>query len=387
MAIFLTGSTGYVGAHVAALLLENHKDKLNLLVRAKTGQEAARRLWKSMQLHLDFPRFYEHLNSRVSIFRGDLTDAKFGLSEANFRHLVETTDSVIHCAASLNRKSEKTCLNVNLRGTLEVIKAAQAARDLHGLRRFSDVSTVAIAGHRFSEVVTEDTALDWGRSAYDPYARTKKFCEHMVAELLGDVPHTVFRPSIILGDSRYAETTQFDMVRSFAFLAGLPALPFRPTDKVDIVNVDFVAESIVTIHQKKKPNYDTYHLSSGVDSQTFKELTDALSEAQGKRGPIYLPMLEKPFTRVNNWLADNFRGNAIGYGATLLKVFIPYLVWNTVFDNTRITSETGKKPAPFSAYSYPLLRFSRAGNFTYPYKDWPSGAPQNIRSAAIPAVR
>ena len=58
MAIFLTGSTGYVGAHVAALLLENHQDNLNLLVRAKTGQEAAERLWKSLQIHLDFPSFY-----------------------------------------------------------------------------------------------------------------------------------------------------------------------------------------------------------------------------------------------------------------------------------------------------------------------------------------
>ena len=81
MAIFLTGSTGYVGAHVAALLLENHKDKLNLLVRARTEQEAAERLWKSMQLHLDFPRFYEHLQSRVNLYCGDLTEAKFGLSK------------------------------------------------------------------------------------------------------------------------------------------------------------------------------------------------------------------------------------------------------------------------------------------------------------------
>ena len=87
------------------------------------------------------------------------------------------------------------------------------------------------------------------------------------------------------------------MVRSFVFLAGLPVLPFRPTDKVDIVNVDFVAESIVAIHQKEKPNHDIYHLSSGVDSQTFKELTDALAEAQGNRGPVYLPALEKPFTQ------------------------------------------------------------------------------------------
>lgn len=383
MAIFLTGSTGYVGAHVASLLLENHQDQLNLLVRAKTTQEGAERLWKSLQIHLDFPRFYEYLKSRINIFCGDLTDKHFGLSDGDYRRLAGTTESIIHCAASLNRKSEKTCLNVNLRGTLEVIKLAQAARDLHGLRRFSDVSTVAICGHRSNQVVQEDESLDWNRSDFDPYARTKKFCEHMVAELLPDVAHTVFRPSIILGDSRYAETTQFDMVRAFVFLAGLPLLPFRPADKLDIVNVDFVSESIVTIHQKEKPNHGIYHLSSGVASQTFKELTDALAQAQNKGGPAFLPALEKPFTGINNWLADNMRGNAVGHGATLLKVFIPYLVWNTVFDNTRITTETGKKPAPFSAYSYPLLQFSKAGNFSYPYKQWPRDAAQFTQSAAV----
>ncbi len=42
-----------------------------------------------------------------------------------------------------------------------------------------------------------------------------------------------------------------------------------------------------------------------------------------------------------------------------MKVFMPYLVWNTVFDNTRVTQELGRKPVPFSQYSYPLLKFSR----------------------------
>ncbi len=53
------------------------------------------------------------------------------------------------------------------------------------------------------------------------------------------------------------------MVKAFVFLAGLPVLPFRPTDKIDIVNVDFVADAIATLHQKDDPQYDTYHLSSG----------------------------------------------------------------------------------------------------------------------------
>ena len=372
MAIFLTGSTGYIGAHVAANLLDGHGASLNVLVRARDPREAQLRLWNSMQLHLDFPRFYEYLQTRVRVFCGDLTSPGFGLGRDEYDRLVHTTDSVIHCAASLNRKSEKSCLNVNLRGTLEVLTLARHAEHYHGLRRFSQVSTVAVAGRRNHEVVTEDRSIEWDRSDYDPYARTKKFCEHMMRVLLPDTPKTVFRPSIVLGDSRYAETTQFDMVRSFVFLAGLPALPFRPTDKIDIVNVDFVADAIATLHQKDQPLHDIYHLSSGLESQTFRQLTTALAAAQNKRGPVFLPVLEKPFAAAVDFLSN--RKGPVGHGAALMKVFMPYLVWNTVFDNTRVTAELGRKPVPFSRYSYPLLKFSRENQFEYRYKPWPAAA-------------
>ncbi len=368
MAIFLTGSTGYIGAHVAANLLEQHDAGLNLLVRGKDAHDAEARLWKAMQLHMEFRRFYEFLQTRIRIFRGDLTDKLFGLAQDDYDRLIHTTDSVIHCAASLNRKSEKSCLNVNLRGTLEVLQLARRSHYYHGLRRFSFVSTVAVAGKRSNEVVTEDRSIDWNRSDYDPYARTKKFCEHMVRELLPETPITIFRPSIVLGDSRYAATTQFEMVKSFVFLADLPALPFRPTDKIDIVNVDFVADAIATLHQRE-PKYDIYHLSSGTASQTFREVTDALALAQQKRKPIFLPFGEKPFATTVNMLAN--RKGPIGHGASLMKVFMPYLVWNTVFDNSRVVSELGRHPVPFSQYSYPLLKFSKENNFTYKYQGWP----------------
>src|SRR5712692_11100024 len=372
MAILVTGSTGYIGAHLVADVLERHGERLNLLVRAKDPHEAEVRLWRALQLHMDFPTFLGFLRARIRIFRGDLTGKFLGLPEQEYKELVATTDSVIHCAASLNRKSEKSCLNVNLRGTLEVVELAMRARDAHGLRRFSHVSTVAVAGMRSNEVITEDASIDWNRSDYDPYARTKKFCEHMIRELLPDVPRTIFRPSIVLGDSRRAETTQFDMVRAFAFLAGLPVLPFRSADKIDIVPVDYVADAIVQIHQKEKPAYDIYHLASGTGSQTFRELTDALSAARLTGSPLYFPDLEKLFGGTVNWLAR--RRGEIGKAASLMKVFWPYLVWNTVFDNTRAVAEMGRAPAPFSQYCVPLLRFSRENKFTYPAKPWPETA-------------
>jgi len=372
MATFLTGSTGYIGAHVAANLLRDHGAALNVLVRARDVREAEGRLWQAMQLHLEFPQFYEFLQTRIRVFRGDLTDSGFGLNRDDYDRLVHTTDSVIHCAASLNRKSEKSCLNVNLRGTLEVLTLARHAEHYHGLRRFSQVSTVAVAGKRQNEVVSEDRSIDWERSDYDPYARTKKFCEHMMRVLLPETPKTIFRPSIVLGDSRYAETTQFDMVKAFVFLAGLPALPFRPTDKIDIVNVDFVADAVATLHQKERPEFDTYHLSSGIGSQTFREITEALAAAQDKRAPVFVPVAERPFSGSVNFLAN--RKGAIGKGASLMKVFMPYLVWNTVFDNRRVTRELGKNPVPFSEYCYPLLKFSSENDFSYKYRPWPATA-------------
>ena len=370
MAIFLTGSTGYIGAHVTANLMNEHGAGLNVLVRARDAQEAEARLWQALQLHMDFPRFYECLQTRLRVFRGDLTESQFGLGRDDYDRLIHTTDSIIHCAASLNRKSEKSCMNVNLRGTLEVLQLARHSHHYHGLRRFSQVSTVAVAGKRQNEVVTEDRSIDWERSDYDPYARTKKFCEHMIRQLLPDVPLTIFRPSIVLGDSRRAETTQFDMVKAFVFLAGLQVLPFRPQDKIDIVNVDFVADAIATLHQREKTQFDTYHLSSGVASQTFRELTAALAAARQKRAPVFLPFLSKPFASTVNTLSN--RKGGIGYGASLMRVFMPYLQWNTVFDNTRATTELGRTPVPFSQYSYPLLKFSQETNFTYSYQDWPN---------------
>jgi thioester reductase-like protein len=376
MAIFLTGSTGYLGSYLAAGLFTGHRERLNLLVRAKTEQEARERLWQSLQLHFAFPEFSTFVKERARIFRGDLTGERFGLDADEYRALVESTDSVLHCAASLNRKSEKQCLNVNLRGSLEMIQLARRAQDLHGLRRYSHVSTVAVAGKRQNEVVTEDSAIDWSRSDYDPYARTKKFCEHMVHQLLADVPHTIFRPAIVMGDSRRPETTQFDMVQAFDTLARLPVLPLRPEDRIDIVPANYVGAAIVKIHQMEKPNYGIYHLSSGTGSQTYKALTDTLAAAGGWSRPSYQPWLGGPFSKTVNWLA--FKGGAVGYGASLLKVFWPYLDWNTVFDNSRVVQEMGEPPAKFSMYAYPLLQFSRANKFKYPTKAWPAGTANEV---------
>jgi len=381
MAIFLTGATGYIGSYVAAGLLDEYpSERLALLVRAKSPAEAEERLWKSMQMHLGFDEFIELIRTRCDLYLGDLTFPELGLNPESRDKLVKSMDSVLHVAASLNRKSSKACFNVNLRGTLSVLKLARDAQDHHGLRRFTDISTVAVAGERKDEVVGEDNTIDWDKSDYDPYARTKKFCEHMLHELLPDVHGVVLRPSIVLGDSRFPETTQFDMVRAFAMLAQLPVLPFNPDWRLDIVPANYVSKAIVKIHQTDKPRWNAYNLSSGTASLTYRQVTDALRAQGHPTRHRFAPWLNRAFTRTVDGLAETPRGWGVSLPASLLKVFLPYLTFNTVFDNTRVVTELGEAPRPFDEYALGLLRFALAGKFTYPYKPWPGGA--QIRQVA-----
>ena len=174
------------------------------------------------------------------------------------------------------------------------------------------------------------------------------------------------------------------MVRSFVFLAGLPVLPFRPDDRIDIVPVDYVAESIVALHQKPDPAHEIYHLSSGTGSETFSRLTHALAESAGKMEPYFWPGLEGNFSSAVNLIANSH--GPVGRSASLLKVFMPYLVWDTVFENSRVVAEMGRSPEPFSKYCYPLLRFSRDHRFSYPYREWPAGVVSLHEDAAAAGV-
>lgn len=375
MTTFVTGATGYLGSYVVHDLLSQHPGRLALLVRARDEQAAKERLWRALQLHVPFERFAGLLDGRVDIYLGDITSPRLGLSADMYERLVASTDSIIHIAASLNRKSEKACLNVNMRGTLEMIKLAQAVQDDHGLRRFSDVSTTAVAGERESEVVHEDSAIDWDRTDYDPYARSKKFCEHMLHELLPEVPKSVFRPSMVIGDSRFGETTQFDMVGAFAFLARLPVIPVAPSARIDTVPADYVSRGIVAVHQQ--PGYDDgiYHLSAGQDSLRAEQIVAGLRIGGKPLKGRLRGELAAPAGGLSSLIAATPREwGAARFGA-MMKVFWPYITFDTVFDNQRIANVLGASPPPVTDYLSRTLDFAINGGFKYPYRPWPELGP------------
>jgi nucleoside-diphosphate-sugar epimerase len=382
--VFVTGSTGYLGSYTVTRLLRDQPDvRVALLVRGRDDAEAREKLWRSLQLHMDAKEFWDTL-SRVDFVLGDLTSTqpRLGIAPEAYERTVRGIESVLHIAASLNRKSEKACLNTNLRGTLAVLELARDAKARGGLRRYSHVSTVAVCGERDREVVTEDGAIDWNRSDYDPYGRTKKFCEHMAHVLLPDVQKTIFRPSIVMGDSTRPETSQFDMVRAFCVLADLPVVPVRAEARQDIVNADWVGRAIATVHMKDAPKFDCYHLSAGTSSLPAEAIARELAFAVGKTAPRFVGAAEKPFATAAELMMRFPRKTSVALVGSLLHVFLPYITYDTVFDNTRIVSELGASPVPFTAYCAELYRWAKKHDFTYPYLPLPA-RPAQVQSAEV----
>lgn len=368
--IFVTGGTGYLGGYTAKTLLETPGTHLYLLTRGGEARALREKLWKSWQLHFT-PQAFGAALQRVTFIPGDLHAPGLGIADAHRSLLTERADSVLHIAASLNRKSAKACLNTNLRGTLSVIQLARHLKDAGKLSRFSHVSTVAVAGHRHAEVVQEDDAIDWDRSDYDPYGRTKKFCEHMVRELLPDVPKTFFRPSIVMGDSTRPHTSQFDMVRAFCVLVDLPVLPLSPDVRLDIVPADWVGRAIATLHLDPKPKHSIYHLSAGHRACTARQIAASLGAAAG-RTPRFAPALGSSFDLAVRAANRAPRGTMVAGIGALLKVFWPYIIWDTVFDSERAVAAVGA-PAPFPDYAAPLYRWSKEHDFRYPHEPYPEG--------------
>jgi nucleoside-diphosphate-sugar epimerase len=368
--VFVTGGTGYLGSYVCDTLLREHDVRLALLVRAEDRAAAEAKLFRAWQLHMDARRFRVELG-RVDFYLGDVTLPRLGLDDGAWARAAGA-ESIVHIAASLNRRSEKACLNTNVRGTLEVVKLGRAAAERGKLRRFSHVSTTAVCGKREGEVVGEDGSIDWERSDYDPYGRTKKLCEHLVRELLPGVPLTIFRPSTVLGDARFPETTQFDMVRAFCVLADLPVVPMSADTRQDIANADWVGRGIATLHMKERPRHDLYHLSSGVRSKTAGELTEALASAGLGRSPRFAPWLRGGFERLVSGAAGLRQRNGVQLIGSLLKVFLPYVTNDVVFDGTRAAEELGGPPVPVTEYCAELYRWSKRVGFRYPYVALPA---------------
>ena len=91
----------------------------------------------------------------------------------------------------------------------------------------------------------------------------------------------------------------------------------------------------------------------------------------GRKAPRFIPGFSGGFEKMIQ-VATNFpRGSGLSNIGTLLKVFWPYITYDTVFDNTRVCEELGTQPVSFLEYGAHLYDFAKQCNFQYPYRPLP----------------
>jgi nucleoside-diphosphate-sugar epimerase len=167
--VLLTGAAGFLGSHLAELLLARG-ERPRVLVRPGEGMAAL-------------------AGSGVEIQRGDVGDR--AALEASLRGV----DRVIHCAARTGpwgRDADYERTNVRALETL--VRAAMAA----GVERLVHVSSITVHGNDVGGAADESAPL---REEPNPYSRSKVAGERLLERMIREehAPVTIVRPGWIYG--------------------------------------------------------------------------------------------------------------------------------------------------------------------------------------------
>jgi thioester reductase-like protein len=199
---------------------------------------------------------------RVKVLLGDVCDMDLGLSAGEFKEVTAETTVVQHAAAVWHvGVAEEAAFRVNVDGTR---RALELAAECPRLRRFCHWSTAQVSGTRKGVVLEEE--LDCGQSFFNVYEKSKFQAERLVRDAARRLPVTIYRPSIIVGDSRTGEIDKFDgpyyllvLIVSSPVDVPLP-LPGRGSAPLYLVPIDYVVDAAVALAGDDRAVGRTFHL-------------------------------------------------------------------------------------------------------------------------------
>ena len=251
MRYFVTGATGFIGKRLVRKLLERKGSVVYFLVRpGSAGKIKALR------------EFWGVSAARVIPVTGDLTSKKLGISAADLKQLKGQIDHFYHLAAIYDLSADAASqIVVNVEGTRNTIELARAIDAGH----FHHVSSIAAAG--LYEGVFREDMFNEAENYEHPYFMTKHESEKIVRTEC-QVPWSVYRPAMVVGDSQTGEMDKIDGPYYFFKLIQrmrqlLP--PWLPSiglegGRINIVPVDFVVAALNTISHQKGTVSRCYHL-------------------------------------------------------------------------------------------------------------------------------
>jgi short-subunit dehydrogenase len=272
MNYFVTGATGFIGRNLVQRLLQRDGTIYALVRAGSRGRlEELRTSWGAD-------------GARIVPIAGDLAQPGLGVSEEDLLTLRGDVDHFFHLAAIYDMTAGAEAQEIaNVEGTRHAVELASAVE----AGCFHQVSSIAAAGLYRGEW-REDMFEEAERLDTHPYFRTKHESERVVREECRR-PWRVYRPGIVVGDSRTGEIDKVDgpyyffklLQRARKVLPGwLPGLGVEGGE-INIVPVDFVADAIDHIAHEPGLDGKVFHLtdpapkSAGEVINLFAHVADA----------------------------------------------------------------------------------------------------------------
>ncbi len=273
MNYFVTGATGFIGRNLVQRLLQREGTVYALVRAGSRGRlEELRTAWGAD-------------GARVVPVAGDLSQPGLGISEEDLLTLRGEVDHFFHLAAVYDMTADAATQEIaNVEGTRHAVELAGTI----DAGCFHQISSIAAAGLYRGEW-REDMFDEAEKLDTHPYFRTKHESERLVREECSR-PWRVYRPGIVVGDSRTGEIDKIDgPYYAFKLLqqarrvlpAWLPAVGIEGGE-INIVPVDYVAAAID--HIAHKP---------GLDGQAF-HLTDPAPKRAGEMLNLFAQAADAP---------------------------------------------------------------------------------------------
>lgn len=267
----LTGATGFLGQYLLrdALLAEV---PVAVLVRATRSMSAARRIDAILA---PWEQHLKRTLPRPVVLEGDMTEPTLQLTASQREWVAGHCTEVIHSAASVKFQVDSQTgdpYESNVQGTRRLLEFCRQT----GITTFHQVSTAYVCGSRRGRIL--ETELDCGQSLGNDYEQSKFDAEKIVRADTHLQRWTIFRPSIIVGDSQTGATTAFHGVYAALRLGYLAVqqtgtipgsshwffdtLGMTGNERKNLVPVDWVAAVMGHVIRSSAGYGRTYHLTN-----------------------------------------------------------------------------------------------------------------------------
>jgi thioester reductase-like protein len=315
MNYFITGSTGFVGSYVMRELLKSDpNNQIKIIVRPDKGLSGYVKANKIFQ-SIFTPEEYARYKNRIEIFEGNFAEKKFGLSNEKYDHLTKITNVIFHSAATIKfNLSLEEATRINVDGTNEVMQFAEKCFNNNVLKKVNHISTAYITGRQKGNIENSNY-----KNFSNTYEITKYEGEKLVNGYIDKgLPVTIFRPSIITGNSTTGEITTNNLIYSFALLlttGRLNELPCNDDTSLNIISINYFIDLMFLITKKPESLGRTFNITNNKNTN-LKSLIEFSCNELG----IGLPK----FIHIKNCANINKHINA----------FIPYFEESHFFDLT-----------------------------------------------------